>query len=416
MSVLSLSISSSAQAEPKITLPRATLLRSTRATVVALFAATMFVVPACGDDDDSSDDDDNDDDGATDDTSTTDDTGLDTAGSIGDDDDAATGDDTGGATGNDTADDDDTGDTTGFVVFDDDDDDDAAGDDDDDSIGGGDAVTPIAPNACAAPHFKTVNVTVGGTQRSYLISTPEGVDDEGPWPLVFSWHGYGDDAQNFHSFACQWANNDTMPFIAVSPVSLALQPFGSPQGIEWDFTKPRDGSVDLAFFDAILADVKATYDIDETRIHSMGFSAGAIFTDLLGYARGDIFASIISFSGIYFSNSANNYPIISWAGAENSDRNYVQLMTHGGSADTLNFGINVTFGTDTVEDATYLNDKGHDTIICDHNSGHTIPFGLYDKGQPIRFFADHPFGVTKSPYASALPATFPNYCTFSAAK
>ena len=40
--------------------------------------------------------------------------------------------------------------------------------------------------------------------------------------------------------------------------------------------------------------------------------------------------------------------------------------------------------------------------------GHTIPSGLGNS--TVKFFEDHPFGVTPEPYATSLPSSFPSYC------
>ena len=34
----------------------------------------------------------------------------------------------------------------------------------------------------------------GGIKRDFILTLPDGVDDGGPWPVVFNWHGLGDSA------------------------------------------------------------------------------------------------------------------------------------------------------------------------------------------------------------------------------
>ena len=58
-------------------------------------------------------------------------------------------------------------------------------------------------------------------------------------------------------------------------------------------------------FDAILTCLEKNWKIDEKHIHVSGFSAGAIIANSVGVQRPEKVASILSYSGAYFSDKAS---------------------------------------------------------------------------------------------------------------
>jgi hypothetical protein len=76
----------------------------------------------------------------------------------------------------------------------------------------------------------------------------------------------------------------------------------------------------------------------------------------------------------------------------------------------VNDVVGISFQDASLAYSKIIRDNGGFTILCDHGGGHTIPAGA---GASVwRFFQDHPFGTSPSPYVAAgLPAGFPTYCT-----
>ncbi|NOZ00990.1 MAG: hypothetical protein GXP54_03770, partial [Deltaproteobacteria bacterium] len=154
-------------------------------------------------------------------------------------------------------------------------------------------------------------------------------------------------------------------------------------------------------------------------IHSVGFSAGSIMADLLGVTRGDMMASIATYSGVYFSDQANVDALgslssfVSWPEMTTTNT-YTQLLVHGGPLDNYNlFVATLQFNESGERDVTWLSGMGHDVIHCTHNLGHTIPPEFNDGGAKlIEFFSTHRRGGGKSPWIHGLPSDFPDYCTF----
>lgn len=92
---------------------------------------------------------------------------------------------------------------------------------------------------------------------------------------------------------------------------------------------------------------------------------------------------------------------------------YAQLFLHGGEDDFFEISaLQLAFNEAAINDSVMLGGKGHDTILCDHGLGHTVPSDMY-ADRLVEFFADHPLGTEVSPYNDdGLPAGFADYCEF----
>jgi poly(3-hydroxybutyrate) depolymerase len=276
----------------------------------------------------------------------------------------------------------------------------------------------LACTAVAAGH--NVNFMVDGTARSFYLDLPTGVESGGPYPVVFNWHGLGDTAANMRGLLSGQVNTASFKFILVTPDDSGFQVYG--QNINWDvFQVDATTNREARMFDEILACLKTRYSVDDNRVHSVGFSLGSILTDMLGDIRGDVLASTLTYSGGYFSNSANTATLgiasglVSWPAMTTSNK-FAQVLLYGGTSDTYSLAgyVTVHFDTFATDDQTYLNGLGHDVILCNHDSGHAAPVTGFGPVQIVEFLKDHPKGTVTSPYASALPGDFPNFCTYHA--
>lgn len=278
---------------------------------------------------------------------------------------------------------------------------------------------PLMTGPCDA--FVSGTVTgfrVDDLDRSFILTLPTGATGTGGrWPVVFNWHGLGDSAPNMNMLLAGEVNNATMPFILVTPVSTRLGPTTSPLGLEWENLRATTPNREARLFDGVVRCLDERYGVDRDRLYTVGFSAGAIMSDLLGVLRGSQLAAIASYSGGYFSNADNpatlgalrTYPQWPTLG---SQARYAQLLMFGGETDTFNlFVATARFNTFAENDLPYLNARRHDVVFCNHNRGHSVPQGILGR-QVVQFFAAHPRGVATSPWAAALPSGWPSYCAF----
>lgn len=289
-----------------------------------------------------------------------------------------------------------------------------------------DAPKEISPE-CAAikPHLTAVNtLTVGGVARKFLLSVPVGATGPGGrWPVVFEWHGFVGavmpDSQEFSEVKYWHKNlmgaavdNDRMPFLLVTPMADGAAM------LDWnilDYYPEEAPNPDIELFDAVLACLDAKYGVDPDRIHSIGFSAGGILTDLLGVTRGETLASVLTWSGGYLANPANETGdfLIVWPNPGPSS-GYVQVMFEGGKDDQWEVPgmLTAEFSLWNANDRPWLGGLGHDVIFCSHTQGHTIPSGSNPAAYVVDFFQAHPRGTTTSPFAAGLPVSFPSNCTY----
>jgi hypothetical protein len=144
----------------------------------------------------------------------------------------------------------------------------------------------------------TISVESNGT-RSYILRVPDNYDSNHPYRLILAYHWMGGTAQQVANgtgategpFYGLWdlASYST---IFVAPVGL-----GSGTNTGWPNTQGQD----VAFTDAILAQLEAGLCIDTSRIFATGFSYGAGMSYALACARPDVFRGVALYSGAEIS-------------------------------------------------------------------------------------------------------------------
>ncbi len=109
-------------------------------------------------------------------------------------------------------------------------------------------------------------------------------------PLVLSFHGRGDDMQNFQHTDLHVAWPD-----AVVVYFQGIDTRGGLAG--WQVERGESNDRDLRLVDAALASLRTQHNIDANRIYATGFSNGAMFTYLLWAERADVFAAYAPVAG-----------------------------------------------------------------------------------------------------------------------
>jgi predicted esterase len=225
--------------------------------------------------------------------------------------------------------------------------------------------------------------------RELYVYTPTDADTAGPWPVVFAYHGLGGSAD----WVTVGGDNDLITpidsrgYILVSPESQAIG------GTEWQ-QGTTDDNEDLVFFDDILTCLDAQYGIDDSQIYVTGMSAGGLYTSYLGVVRDDAIAAAAPLSGGFIA------PYVM------PDNTRPYLVTWGGTDD---FAFEQDFDTLAMNMMADLAAGGHFYASCDHGMGHVWPMVMTEP--VLDFLFAHPRGTDPSPYATALPGTFPAFCT-----
>ncbi len=136
-----------------------------------------------------------------------------------------------------------------------------------------------------ATGIQSKTITAAGVSRHYQIFVPTAYDAGVPTRLIFVFHGLGGDGSLIRSyFGFEAEANGKALF--VYPDGLVVQ--GGATG--WSTT-------DLAFFDAMVAEISAGYCVDSKRIFATGHSYGGYMSNLVGCARGDVVRAIAPVSG-----------------------------------------------------------------------------------------------------------------------
>jgi polyhydroxybutyrate depolymerase len=146
-------------------------------------------------------------------------------------------------------------------------------------------------NSAAAPAEGKHELTVGALERSYVLRKAKGYSASAkkPWPIVLALHPNGS--------ASDYWDATTGPR-ALRPLFADEALLVMPQAQMDDWR--TDLATDVAYFDALLEELKTTLCLDERRIFAMGHSGGGSFSGVLGCERTDIRAIAASGAVIYF--------------------------------------------------------------------------------------------------------------------
>ena len=131
---------------------------------------------------------------------------------------------------------------------------------------------------------------VEGDTRQAIVYARSAPPAGGRVPLILSFHGRGDDMQNF-----QFTGLHTAWPGAIVVYFQGLETRGGLAG--WQVERGENNDRDLKLVDAALASLRMKYNIDEDRIYATGFSNGAMFTYLLWAERPGVFAAYAPVAG-----------------------------------------------------------------------------------------------------------------------
>jgi len=165
---------------------------------------------------------------------------------------------------------------------------------------------------------------------------------------------------------------------------------------------------DINYADFIIACAIQQLNIDTTHIHAAGYSAGALQTGYMWYARSGYLASTIVYSGGVGYPPAmqdpSNAPSLIGAHGTPGDAGACTSLT-ATNCDLL--------ATSTTSFESAAKAAGAPIVIDCNDEGDHVDYARLTNLAPVawQFFKDHPFGQGKpDPYANGLPSGFPSYC------
>ncbi|WP_282093777.1 alpha/beta hydrolase family esterase [Epibacterium ulvae] len=123
-------------------------------------------------------------------------------------------------------------------------------------------------------------------ERSYHVLEPEGWDGETPLPVLMHFHGWsrtGKHAQNSERIGASTVRRGV----------LLVTPNGANK--TWDFWQA--GTEDVAFGDAVLADVAKRYPVDADNIYVSGYSYGSAMAWRYACHSGNDVTALLAIAG-----------------------------------------------------------------------------------------------------------------------
>jgi len=173
------------------------------------------------------------------------------------------------------------------------------------------AIAIIFVNSCntikvASPTENAAFQTIShnGVEREYLIHVPPSYQKNKSVPLLLSFHGYTNSANELMETAQFNTLADKNDFIVIYPQGLIYKSCCT----FWNADGFFDDSIvdDIGFVDKLIDNIADKYNIDTNRIYSTGFSNGAFMSFDLACKLSTKIAAIASVGGSMTSNMYNS--------------------------------------------------------------------------------------------------------------
>jgi polyhydroxybutyrate depolymerase len=224
---------------------------------------------------------------------------------------------------------------------------------------------------------------IDGETRRAILYPPSENSVGGKAPVVFSFHGHGDNIQNFQYTDIHRA----------WPEAIVLYFQGLPSRRDglpgWQVEKGGDEDRDLKLVDAALASLPKQFNMDRSRIYATGFSNGANFTYLLWAERSDVFAAFAPVAARLRPSvqPTQPRPLFHVAGRRDSQILFVDQEKAIEVAKRVD-GVSRD-GTSCGSGCTMYGGRGATPVMTwIHPGGHEYPPSTSER--IVRFFRDHP--------------------------
>lgn len=168
-----------------------------------------------------------------------------------------------------------------------------------------------------------VELSAAGWDRSALVHVPDTPAPAEGLPVVFVFHGLGEDAET----ARRYTGFDGTGAIVVYGTGLpSSQGRPSWQGAPYSPAGATDA--DVAYVRQLLSRLAATYPVDRDRVYAAGFSNGGGFTALLACRAPEVFGRVAVVSGAYYDGVFTDC----------AERPVGLLDIHGTADETIGYG------------------------------------------------------------------------------
>jgi poly(3-hydroxybutyrate) depolymerase len=161
---------------------------------------------------------------------------------------------------------------------------------------GNPAVPSVGCGSTPSLSSGTHHLTSAGLDREYILELPDNYDPNKPYRLLFGMHWLGGSADAVQGWSQWWGldaldTEDTVIWVA-------------PQGYTNESPWRGGDDKDHVFFDELYEALISDLCIDRSRVFSLGFSFGAMFTNALAQTHQNVLRGVVVYSAadynIYF--------------------------------------------------------------------------------------------------------------------
>ena len=168
-------------------------------------------------------------------------------------------------------------------------------------------VATSLPIACAMTTATALHAAHAGDQAppgDVVVRTPASYDPGTPTPLLIMLHGYGSPSgESMEQWLQLWPHANTNGFLYATPtgnVDLYGNNF-------WNATDSccNFGNADVdnvAYLVELIETIKSNYNVDQDRVHLLGYSNGAFMSHRMACEHGDLIASITTIAGVTWND------------------------------------------------------------------------------------------------------------------
>jgi polyhydroxybutyrate depolymerase len=222
--------------------------------------------------------------------------------------------------------------------------------------------------------------------RPYTLHVPAGYDASKPTPLVFMFHGYGASGDIEEAYMQIAGASDAHTFL----YAYADGTLDQTASRFWNATNAccdlyDSGVDDVQYFDAMLDDVEAKYNVDRKRVFVIGHSNGGFMSHRLACDRTSAVAAIVSLAGAQWLDLSRCTP-----------SGEVSVAEVHGNADTT-----IIYDGGSTSEGTY---PGAPTTVTDWGSRNGCTGGLVATGQTLDIDSQLPGNETVVQAFQGCPA------------
>ncbi|HWJ97949.1 MAG TPA: PHB depolymerase family esterase [Acidimicrobiales bacterium] len=165
------------------------------------------------------------------------------------------------------------------------------------------------------------------SDRWFLLTTPDELDQDTPLPMVLDFHGLAEGA-DVH------AQMTLLPEYGQEHGFLVVSPHGTGSPVRWAVDPDVEANEDLQYTQDLLDQVEAEQCVDLSRIYATGLSNGAFMSSVLACTMADRFAAVAPVAGLIRPESCDPsrpVPVLAFHGTADPI-----LLFNGGVGDRLN--------------------------------------------------------------------------------